>query len=271
MNEHPCHLRHPDPFPEGVTPITRIGGTPDTGMAFDMVVLGPGEVREESCGEESAWLLLEGKASLVWPEGSAETRRDSLFEEVPTVLHLPPNVPLRVQAASRTEFARIRVPNDRTFAPRLFDGNTAPPEEHRDQGRWDDMAHRIVRTVFDSSNRPESNLVLGEVITLPGRWSSYPPHHHPHPEIYHYRFTRHQGYGHGELGEEVRKVRHQDTLLILDGVDHSQVAAPGYGMYYLWVIRHLPGHPYLVPEFTEDHLWLRDPDAGMPRCGRRTP
>ena len=104
-------------------------------------------------------------------------------------------------------------------------------------------------------------LVLGEVVTLPGRWSSYPPHHHPQPEIYHYRFTEPQGYGHAELGETVLKVRHGDTVKIADGFDHAQAAAPGYGMYYAWVIRHLPGNPYTVPEFTEAHRWTMAKDA----------
>lgn len=269
MTDHPWHLRHPAPFSQGTTAITGIESAPGTGMAFEVVVLAPGEVRQEVFQEESAWVLMAGHAGLTWPGGSAEVSRDSLFEELPTVLHLPPEAPLRIEARSPVEFARIRVPNERTFDPRLFDPASAPPEEHRDLGRWDDMAHRIVRTVIDLASRPESNLVLGEVITLPGRWSSYPPHHHPHPEIYHYRFTRPQGYGHGELGDEVRKVCHRDTLLILDGVDHSQVAAPGYGMYYLWVIRHLPGHPYRAPEFTKDHQWLQQPGAEMPRCGSR--
>lgn len=43
--------------------------------------------------------------------------------------------------------------------------------------------------------------------------------------------------------------------------DHAQVAAPGYGMYYSWVIRHLPDNPYTVPEFTDDHSWTMNPDA----------
>ncbi len=52
------------------------------------------------------------------------------------------------------------------------------------------------------------------------------------------------------------KVRHFDTVKILDEVDHSQCAAPGYAMYYVWAIRHLPGNPYTVPEFTPEHRWM---------------
>ena len=104
--------------------------------------------------------------------------------------------------------------------------------------------------------------MLGEVVNLPGDWSSYPPHHHAQPEIYHYRFTAPQGYGHAELGDEVFKIRQYDTLKIPAGLDHAQCAAPGYGMYYSWVIRHLPGRPYTAPEFTAEHAWTLDRDAG---------
>jgi 5-deoxy-glucuronate isomerase len=124
------------------------------------------------------------------------------------------------------------------------------------------MCLRLVRTLFDHSNsHPDAELVLGEVVTLPGRWSSYPPHHHPQPEIYHYRFDRPEGFGHAELGETVLKVRHNDTVRILAGNDHAQCAAPGFAMYYSWVIRHLSGNPYTVPEFTEAYRWTMAPDA----------
>ena len=96
-------------------------------------------------------------------------------------------------------------------------------------------------------------------MNYPGRWSSYPPHHHPQAEIYHYRFTLPQGYGHAELGDEVYQVRSYDTIKILDGVSHAQVSAPGYGMYYIWVVRHLPGNRYTGFRFTEEHQWVLDP------------
>ena len=97
--------------------------------------------------------------------------------------------------------------------------------------------------------------------TSPPDVRSRPPHHHAQPEIYHYRFTEPQGYGHGELGDHVFKVRQFDTLKILDQNDHSQTSAPGYGMYYIWVIRHLPGDPYTVPRFTPEHRWTMEKGA----------
>ena len=101
--------------------------------------------------------------------------------------------------------------------------------------------------------------MVGEVINLPGRWSSYPPHHHAQPEIYHYRFNAPAGYGHAEIGGEVYRVAAGDTTLIPGGLDHAQVSAPGYGMYYLWVVRHLPGRPYRGFKVTPAYRWLLDP------------
>ncbi len=49
--------------------------------------------------------------------------------------------------------------------------------------------------MFDLDNAPQSNLVMGEVFNQPGRWSSYPPHHHPQPEVYYYQFEHPEGFG----------------------------------------------------------------------------
>jgi 5-deoxy-glucuronate isomerase len=187
--------------------------------------------------------------------------RASLFDESASVLHAPAGARYSIEAATGAELTVYRCANGRPFAPRAF-GPADVPNEHRGAGQVRDRCLRFVRTVFDRRNSPDSvELVLGEVVTLPGGWSSYPPHHHAQPEIYHYRFSEPQGYGHAELGDEVVKVRHNDTIRIPAGHDHAQCAAPGYGMYYSWVIRHLPGNPYTVPEFNAEHAWTMARDA----------
>ena len=87
------------------------------------------------------------------------------------------------------------------FKPRVFLPESVA-NEPRGKGQVDDRCLRHVRTIFDgTTSDANAELVLGEVVTMQGGWSSYPPHHHSQPEIYHYRFTEPQGYGHGELGE----------------------------------------------------------------------
>jgi 5-deoxy-glucuronate isomerase len=187
--------------------------------------------------------------------------RTSLFDESSSCFHVSAGTDIEVRALSDAEFTVYSCDNDKPFDPRVFLPEDVE-NEPRGKGQVNDRCLRYVRTIFDgSTSDPNVELVLGEVITFQGGWSSYPPHHHAQPEIYHYRFTEPQGYGHGELGETVLKVRNYDTVKILDLNDHAQCAAPGYGMYYAWVIRHLPGNRYTVPEFTEEHKWIMNPDS----------
>jgi len=186
------------------------------------------------------------------------TRR-SLFDEGPTVLHVGSGTAVEIEAQSaRVEWAVARATNPTPQATRLFRSGDVESES-RGRGLAQGACTRVVRTVFDRTARPDSGLVVGEVVNLPGRWSSYPPHAHPQPEIYHYRFTLPQGWGHAELGDEVLRVRSGDTLKILDGRTHAQVSAPGYGMWYLWIVRHLRDAPYTGFQYDASHTWLLDP------------
>lgn len=249
----------------GLDWITRAGEDDlDTGMNFGILKLEAGEQSDLTSAEETAALLISGTVRFRWDGGERSAERHSLFEQDPVALHVPPGSQIIIIADTAAELAVFSVANDRTFDPVLFDSANILMSEHRAQGKLDDTAYRLVRTIFDDRNRPEANLVLGEVVHLPGRWSSFPPHHHPQTEIYHYRFDPVQGYGHGELGEEVLKVRSHDTVKILAGRDHAQVAAPGCAMWYLWVIRHLPKARYSVPEVAEENRWMADALAWSP-------
>lgn len=120
-------------------------------------------------------------------------------------------------------------------------------------------AERVVRSAIADATAPHSNLVLGEVINRPGCWSSYPPHHHPHPEVYHYRFVPEAGFGYSEEGEQVYKVHHRDTVVLSPGLTHPQTSAPGYTMVYLWTMPHLAGNRFRDEsrDFVKEHSWLK--------------
>jgi 5-deoxy-glucuronate isomerase len=255
--------RHRDGFPKGFTAITAAGERDDdTGISMGVLRLDAGDTHAATLAAETAFLLMDG-----WIEGKAGSRpfqlaRASLFDDSPVCIHAARGTPVEIRAATAAELTVYACDNPAAFAPRVF-GPGDVADERRGEGQVGDRCLRLVRTIFDGRNSPpEVRLVLGEVVTLPGGWSSYPPHHHPQPEIYHYRFTHPQGFGHAEHGDDVFKVRQYDTIKILAGNDHAQCAAPGYGMYYSWVIRHLPGEPYTVPEFAPEHVWTME--AGAP-------
>ncbi|MCP3966076.1 MAG: 5-deoxy-glucuronate isomerase [Lentisphaerae bacterium] len=255
-------IKNQEGFPHGYTAITSMTAANDkTGLDFGILKLTTGESYDFSTELETACLLMTGDVTFEYEGNSRHAMRSSIFDEDPVAIHFCKGTKVKVTASAESELNVTSVVNDAVFETVVFDSTNMLESERRGKGLLDDTSYRIVRTIFDIRNRPEAKLVLGEVITFPGRWSSYPPHHHPQPEIYHYRFTEPQGYGYCQLGEDIKRVRMYDSSLILDLDDHSQVAAPGYGMYYIWAIRHLDGNPYTVPEFTEDHKWTCAPDA----------
>ena len=208
--------------------------------------------------KETLWVLLSGRVDVVVSGMKHSLARQDVFSGGPSVIHCGRGDRFEVTALTGCEWAVIRSTNPRRLPARLYRHDEFTSED-RGAGLAQGACRRCVRTIFDYSTRPDSVFVLGEVINYPGRWSTYPPHSHPQPEIYHYRFTKPQGYGHSEVGENVYKVYQGDTVKIPGGLDHAQVSAPGYGMYYLWVIRHLPGRPYKGFTFNRRHRWLLDP------------
>ena len=232
---------------------------PGVGQDFDFGVhrLAAGETLRSDHGDtERALLVIKGSGTLEADGHSLPFHRPDWLQQGPFAVHGPAGAALTVRAGTDCEVAQVGTANSASFEPRLFTPDDVFTE-HRGKGMLEGACYRLVRAVFDGeSSPPQCRLVLGEVIAFPGRWSSYPPHHHAQPEIYYYRFSPAQGYGHGEMGQQVFLLKDHDLLRITGGNDHAQVAAPGYHMYYIWAIRHLDDDPYRGFEFNPDHQWL---------------
>jgi 5-deoxy-glucuronate isomerase len=136
---------------------------------------------------------------------------------------------------------------------------------------------------FDGAER----LMVCELLTPPGNWSSYPPHKHDvtsdcvNEEIYWYRIEGPEGFGvhrtytadeHVAAGlaplDETLVVRDGDVVLVPHGYHGPCIAAPGYPMYYLNVLAG-PGPRSMA--FCDDpaHAWVRaswQDQAPDPRC-----
>lgn len=257
------HLKeHRQGFNYGLTQITDHKSADEpTGIGVSVWRLRAGEEISVSFESEAAWLLMDGAVELDVNGTALKWQRTSLFDEHPSCIHGSVGVSLQVTATTDAEFTIYECANTAEFPLEVYEPS-AGVDEPRGAGQVGGTCLRFVRTIFDDTNSvPEAELVLGEVITMPGKWSSYPPHHHPQPEIYHYRFSDPRGWGHGELDDDILKIRPNDSVRILDKKTHAQVAAPGYAMYYSWVIRHLPDSRYGIPHFVEEHAWTMDEDA----------
>lgn len=232
----------------------------NTMMDFGIIILEKNDVYTNDEKKERAFLLMSGDVTFEFDDASYSVRRNSLLDELPYTLHVSKNTKVKLTATSKCEICYVATKNGNDFKSVFYKPEDTRSEQ-RGKGTMKETSTRIVRTIFDKANAPYANLVLGEVVNYPGKWSSYPPHHHPQPEIYHYRIYPKHGFGISILGDDAYKVFDGDTIKILNDKVHPQVSAPGYAMYYIWAIRHLENNPYITPVFVKEHMWVMEENA----------
>lgn len=247
-------------FKKGYTPITELNGIhKEMLLDFGILKLEKGDVYESKLSLERAYLIIGGKVTFEYEGKTVEAERTSCFDEGPITLHVCKNIKVKIIALDNTEICIERCENEKVFDTKLYtEENVRTDIFGKDV--LNNTSIRSVRTVFDGEIAPYSNMVMGEVINHPGKFSSYPPHDHPQPEIYHYKFFPQQGFGVSLLENDAFIVKDGDTSLIHPDKTHSQVAAPGYAMYYIWMIAHLKDDRWLPTTryYREEHQWLLD-------------
>ena len=228
---------HRNGFKSGANSYSETTGK--TRMEFDIFITTKNENFElEEQTKEIAIIVIEGKGEIEFQGKTLEFDRSNWIDFDPTVVHMSPGEKVKIKSITKSRFAIIKTHNEEKFKGKIYSPEDIDTE-HRGKDQLDDTCYRLVRLAFDDTISPkEAKLVIGEVLNFPGKWSSYPPHHHPQSEIYYYEISPGWGYGHGELGEDVFKIKNGDVLAITNSKTHSQTSAPGFHMYYLWAIRH---------------------------------
>jgi 5-deoxy-glucuronate isomerase len=128
--------------------------------------------------------------------------------------------------------------------------------QHRGQPGWQRAVHDII-----DERVPAHTMLVGETFNEPGQWSSFPPHKHDNlEELYYHRFDKPDGFGfqgaYDATGEPEATLLRHGTVVAIPGGYHPVCAAPGYRLYYLWV---LVGQPRrLAMEEDPAHQWLHD-------------
>ena len=194
---------------------------------------------------ETCLVLLEGECGVSWNGGECRLGpRASVFRSYPHAVYLPPGASFTVDASVRTEVADCRAPADTAHPARVV-----RPQDCGFEIRGGGNATRQIVDILPPAF-PAHRLLICEVYTPSGNWSSYPPHKHdvdnPPAEVqldetYYYRFNAPYAYGVQRLygpddrDEQTLTVRHGDLVLIRNGY-HPFVSAHGYDAYYLNVL-----------------------------------
>ncbi len=217
----------------------------------------------EEAKKEVAILLVEGNVKICIDDVVYECKRNSCFHDNAKCVHLPAGKKVTICAIEDSECLIQKAYNDLEFETKFYDDKCILRQQFG-EGKLFDTSKRIVTTIFDYENAPYSKMVLGEIINHPGIWSSYPPHSHPHPEVYYYRFNKPQGFGTCFVGEDAYKINDHSVSLIPGDLVHPQNSAPGYAMYYVWMIPHLPNNPWIkTRDMDEKHSWLFNDEEGV--------
>jgi 5-deoxy-glucuronate isomerase len=240
-------------------------------MSFFVRRFQPGDVfRTRTENEEAAFVFLGGTCLADWGQGVQSVgKRKNVFDGLPYTLYLPAQSEVSFTAETACEIAECRVPSEARLEPRLV----SPHDVESSLRGGGNVSRQIVDVIPPSF--PADKLMVIEVYTPGGNWSSFPPHKHDthNPpgevdldEIYYYRILQPGGfalqhlYGGEHAGERTLKARDGDVVLVHSGF-HAVVAGPGYDVYYL---NFLAGSSRALA-VTDDpqHAWIRSTWNGV--------
>ena len=207
---------------------------------------------------ELAIVLLSGAISVRSTRGSWHgLKRKNVWTSAATALYLPRHTEFTIVADRDSEFAVTWVPTDEDHAPWLIQ-----PGDVAISVRGGDNVSRQINDLLPPDS-PVHRLVLVEVYTPSGNWSSYPPHKHDvHiedeagqlieadlEEVYFYKLDKPEGYAYQRVYTDDNSplqqagypidalVKAQNNCAVLvPGGYHPVVSAPGYTTYYLNVL-----------------------------------
>ncbi len=227
---------------------------------FQARTLAAGQMWQHETGENELALVLFGGTVAVssnrgsWSEVGG---RAHVFAGLPHSLYLPRNTSFQVTATTNCEFAVAWTLALSDRKPVLV-----TPADVTTEIRGGDNATRQINNMLPPGFACDK-LVIVEVYTPGGSWSSYPPHKHDvHrlnadgsvceadlEEVYFYKFDKPDGYAFqriytdessplqqsGKPIDAVVLARNNDAVLVPEGY-HPVTCAPGYTAYYLNVL-----------------------------------
>ncbi|MCZ7542266.1 MAG: 5-deoxy-glucuronate isomerase [Anaerolineae bacterium] len=219
-------------------------------LNFEARRMAKGQTWARATGEhEAALVILGGQCSVRSDRGVWERigRRPDVFSGMPYALYLPRRTAFEVTALTDgLEVAYGWTPTDQDHPPRLI-----TPADSEIEIRGGRNATRQINSIippgFDCHR-----IVVCEVYTPGGNWSSYPPHKHDvHREgadgkvieaelveTYYYKIDKPNGYAIQRVYTDDRAidsavVAHTDDIVLVPAGYHPVSAAYGYDCYYL--------------------------------------
>ncbi len=262
-------LVHPRPAEDDGT-ILRV--TPESAgwghVGFEVLVLEGGSATRRECGPRELCLVVISGTVGVRSDAHGEWRelsgRSDPWAGLPDAVYLPPGAVVEIDGIGEVALCWAPAPNGGATARML------PGSEIEVETRGYGHLERFIRPILMADGDAESLLVC-EVLTPAGNWSSYPPHKHDRDdppqetlleETYYHRFARPGGFGLQRVYSDDRTLDEsvafgdRDCVLVPRGY-HTVSAPPGYDLYYLNVMAG-PTRQWAVAN-DPDHEWTLTP------------
>ena len=218
-----------------------------------------------SADRETAIVPLAGEGRVVVGDGSVfELSRISVFDQMASVVYLPPGTPYRIESDAVLRATVGSAPAEGQYPPRVFE-----PADMRIEIRGGGQAHRqVVHSL--AHPLPAERLILYEVYIPRGTWAAWPPHCHdgregsPYlEEVYYFCLDRPEGYGlhrnwRHEEGYDDPMVVHDGDLVLVPKGYHTTVTCPSANMYFInYLAGELVGDERRTPPcFAAEHTWI---------------
>jgi 5-deoxy-glucuronate isomerase len=238
-----------------------------------------GSVAFDTGADEVIVLPLSGAAVVECEGEKAElTGRTSVFDGVTDFAYAPRDAHVAITSAGGGRFA---VPSARARRQMPFRHvpASATPVELRGAGQCSRQVNNLgTPSVFEADR-----LIVCEVLTPAGNWSSYPPHKHDEErhdtesvleEIYYFEvadgpagpgLAYQRVYGTADRPVDVlAEVRSGDVVLVPHGWHGPSMSVPGYDLYYLNVMAGPGEHRAWLICDDPAHAWVRETWAGQP-------
>ena len=223
----------------------------------------------ETGDQEAALVVLGGRITLrieresvraTWDMGE----RAGPFDGLPWSAYLPPRTHFNIRTEDGADIGWATAPAEGRNPPRLV-----PPVDVRIEARGEGTTARTIHHIMPPEF-PAERLIVVEVLTPEGHWSSYPPHKHdvenlPHEnkleETYYYRINPPQGFALQRIYTQDKRwdvalvCEDGDLVLVPEGY-HPVSAAAGYDCYYLNA-QAGPSRAWLVND-DRAHAWIKN-------------
>ena len=242
--------------------------TPLKYVGFKVVDLAPGAIYTEDLAKtECCIVALTGKITVSDNEETFENigTREDVFEKKPTdSVYVSNDRTFTVEGVTNARVVLCYSPSEKQLPTRLI---KAEDNGIENRGKYNNK--RLVHNILPDSDPSANSLLVVEVFTESGNWSSYPPHKHdqdnlPHEsfleETYYHEMNPKQGfvfqrvYTDDRVIDETMPVENGDVVLVPAG--YHPVAVPdGYESYYLnvmagptriWKFHNEPAHEWIL-------------------------